>query len=89
MDNLEFLEEVVEEDVVFNHDTLSERNRKHRRADAMNWRRDRKPINRYSCVNKKLCKRMLHKRNRKDPDVCSSTYYKADCALFTVYYALS
>ena len=81
-------EYIPEENVVFSHDSLSEKNRRHRKGDALNWRKDRY-YNRYPYVDKKLAKRRLHKMNRRTPELSRSTYYKTGYSLEAVCYGLT
>jgi len=83
------MEDNILEEVIFYHEMSAEKNRKHRRADAVNWRRDRNKPDRYPLADRKLCKRMLHKQNRKNEDISSSTYYKTGWSLGSVSWGLT
>ena len=79
----------VYEEVVFYHDISSEKNNKRHRNKSLKWRKDRNLSNRYSLVDRKFTKRRLHKGNRKDPDISSTTYYKNGLSLKAVWYGLT
>ena len=81
--------DILEEEVAFSHDILSEKHRRTRNNNEQKWRKDRNLFNRYTLVDRKFTKRRLHKLNRKDPDVCSATYYKTGYSLGAVCYGLT
>ena len=81
--------EVYDDDIVFYHDFSAEKCRRTRKNNALKWRKDRNLFNRYCFVDKKYAKRRLHKMNRKDPEIYSSTYYKTGCSLSAVCYGLT
>ena len=80
---------IIDEEVVFYHDISSEKNNKRRRSKSLKWRKDRNLSSRYSLVDRKFTKHRLHKRNRKDPDISSTTYYKNGLSLKAVWYGLT
>ena len=83
------IDEIIDEEVVFYHNISSEKNKNRRRSKSLKWRKDRNLSNRYSLVDRKFAKRRLHKINRKDPDIGSTTYYKNGFSLKTVWYGLT
>ena len=81
--------EIMDEEIIFYHDISSEKNKKRHRNKSLKWRKDRKPSNKYTFVDRKFAKRRLHKMNRKDPDISSTTYYKNGFSLNDVCYGLT
>ena len=76
--------------VAFGHEKEAAKHRRTRKANSMNAGRDRYYEKRYWHVDTKMVKRQLHKANRIDPDVVSSTYYKhRSFRLGTVLYGMS
>ncbi len=84
------MDTMTEELIEFYHDITADEHRKSFIANATNRGRDRgRSANRRRLVDVKLCKRQLHKRNRRNDEVTSGTYYKDCFSIGAVAYARS
>ncbi len=82
-------EEVVLEEVMFTHEILREKHRKHRKANRKHFRTDRYNLSKYPWADTKFCKRNLHKFNRRHPEEAGSNYYKNGWNLASVSFGLT
>ena len=75
-EDMEYMDEVR-----FFHEESADRHKKTRKSAALKWKSDRKVPGKYKNIDTGFCKKLLHKRNRKNPVLTSKTYYKSDYAL--------
>ena len=83
--DMEELEDIEVEDVIYLHDIQAEAHRVKRKKDA----RMKKKVKKNLLTDTSFAKKMLHKANRRSADVTSYTYYKNKYGIDSIEYGLT